>query len=105
MFGSHGFCMRHTFTWNRQEESRRNKANGSNTIQRVPQNFKVESCSLVCPVFELQLTWPCDGQASVLLALQTLDAKYREPLLSELVSMSQELRHGDGEVTEKDENV
>ncbi len=46
-------------------------------------------------VFELQLTWPCDSQASVLLALQTLDAKYREPLLSELVSMSQELRHGD----------
>lgn len=31
-------------------------------------------------------------EASVLLALQTLDAKYREPLLSELVSMSQELR-------------
>jgi hypothetical protein len=31
-------------------------------------------------------------QASVLLALQNLDAKYREPLVAELLSMSRELR-------------
>ena len=31
-------------------------------------------------------------QASVLLALQNLDAKYRDPLVAELLSMSRELR-------------